>query len=73
MMGTPEIRVGTWGIRVGMREMRVGMLGMWGMRGIRVGIFFVYQVDEFSFKEMRTWVSPRFHLLVFVFGVNQEN
>ena len=35
--------------------------------------FFVYQVDEFSFKEMRTWVSPRFHLLVFVFGVNQEN
>ena len=39
-MGTSEIRVGTWGIRVGMREMRVGMLGMWGMRGIRVGIFF---------------------------------
>ena len=31
-----------------------------------------YPVDEFSFKEMRTWVGPRLHLIVFVFGVNQE-
>ena len=30
-----------------------------------------YPVDEFSLKEMRMWVSPRFHLIVFLFGVNQ--
>ena len=30
-------------------------------------------VDEFSLKEMRTGVSPRFHLVAFVFGVNKKN
>ena len=39
----------------------------------------MYLVDEFFIfsplvllKEMRTWVSPRFHLVVFMFGVNQN-
>ena len=33
----------------------------------------IHPVDEFSLKEMRTWVSARFHLVIFVYGVNQEN
>ena len=33
----------------------------------------IHPVDEFCFKEMSTIrVSPRFHLAVFVFGVNQK-
>ena len=32
----------------------------------------IHVVDKFFFKEVRTWVSPRFHLVVFVIGVNQE-
>ena len=32
----------------------------------------IYPVDEFSLKEMRTWVSTRFHFIVFVFGVNKR-
>ena len=32
----------------------------------------IYPVDEFSLKKMRTW-GQRFHLIVFSFGVNQEN
>ena len=30
-------------------------------------------LDEFSLKEMRTWGRPKFHLVVFVYGVNQES
>ena len=30
------------------------------------------KLHKFFFKEVRTWVSPRFHLVVFVIGVNQE-
>ena len=30
-------------------------------------------VDEFSFKDMRTWVSRSLHLIVFAFAVNQSN
>ena len=38
-----------------------------------------YPLDELSFKEMKTLVqdfilvSPRFHLVVFVYSINQEN
>ena len=31
----------------------------------------IYPVEEFSLKEMRTRGGPRFHLIVFSFGVNQ--
>ena len=33
----------------------------------------IHLVNELPFKEMRTWVSARFHLAVFVYGVNQKN
>ena len=33
----------------------------------------IYSVDEFFLKEMRACVSQRFHLIVFVFSVNQKN
>ena len=29
--------------------------------------------DEFSFKEINREVNPRFHVIVFVYGVTQEN
>ena len=33
----------------------------------------IYPVDEFSFKEMKTWGPSKISSYCFVFGVNQEN
>ena len=34
---------------------------------------FIYSVDEFSFKEVKTWGQSKISSYCFVFGVNQEN
>ena len=36
-------------------------------------ISFICPVDEFSFKEMKTWGQSKILSYCFVFGVNQEN
>ena len=33
----------------------------------------IQPVDEFSLKELRMWDQRKFHLVIFVFGVNQNN